>query len=210
MSYGPQNFTLESDVTDRVLEDFQAWHRLLLQWNAKINLVSKNAVERFWFRHALDSWQITRHVPTCNISTILDLGSGGGFPGLALAIAAKHQPDTAEVTLVESAGKKASFLRTVIRELDLPATVKSERVETLPHEAHDIISARAFAPLPELLDYAYPFWSDATTGLFLKGQSFEEEIRQAQKKWSFVVDLIPSKTDPEARLLKLTELQLNS
>ena len=209
MAYGRSNFAREEGLTDTVLQDFDAWHRLLMQWNAKINLVSKSAAEHFWFRHALDSWQVSRHIPA-GAQAILDLGSGSGFPGLALAIAAKDQQPTSQITLVESAGKKASFLRTVIRELNLPATVKSERAETMPPLPYNVISARAFAPRIELLNYASPFWSEATTGLFLKGQNFEDEIARAKTKWSFEADLIPSKTDPDARLLKLTKLKLNN
>lgn len=208
MAYTLSNFSREDGVTDAILSDFESWHALLLKWNAKINLVSKTALKDFWQRHALDSLQVTRHVPNAARS-VLDLGSGGGFPALAIAIAAKHSEQDRRVTLVESAGKKANFLRTVIRELSLPACVISERAENLPSQAYDIISARAFAPLPQLLTYAAPFWAEHTEGLFLKGQSALGEIIEAQQNWGFSHDLIPSKSDPDARLLKITHLHSN-
>ncbi len=205
MAYSKSQFSREPSVTDSVLADFEVWHALLQKWNTKINLVSKAALNEFWQRHALDSWQVTAHVPE-NTASILDLGSGGGFPGLALAIAAKQNQQDQRITLVESAGKKANFLRTVIRELSLPATVISERVEKLPPKTYNVISARAFAPLPELLTYAAPFWGENTTGLFLKGQSATAEITAAQQKWQFKHGLIPSQTDQDASLVILTDL----
>ena len=206
MAYGRSNFAREEGLTDTVLQNFDAWHRLLTQWNAKINLVSKSAAEHFWFRHALDSWQVSRHIPA-GAQAILDLGSGSGFPGLALAIAAKDQQPTSQITLVESAGKKASFLRTVIRELNLPATVKSERAETMPPLPYNVISARAFAPLPRLLTYAQPFWGEHTKAVLLKGQALPEELTEAQKYWSFQSDISQSRSDPQGEIVVITDLK---
>lgn len=210
MPYSAADFAAESDVSRETFVDFQHWHALLVKWNAKINLVSKGAIDAFWQRHALDSWQICRSLPHRPDLSVLDLGSGAGFPGLALAIALKQQgngADRGHVTLVESAGKKTNFLRTVIRELDLPAIATSERAETLTPAPYDVISARAFAPLPRLLTYAHPFWSEATIGLFLKGQDAAHELTDAQKDWIFDVENIPSRSDPDGILLKLTKLR---
>lgn len=207
MAYGKAQFANEPGVTPAVLDDFERWHDLLARWNAKINLVSQTALEAFWFRHACDSWQLTAHLPR-DAKTILDLGSGGGFPGLALAIYCKHT-ENGQVTLVESAGKKANFLRAVIRDLSLPAIVQSERAESLEPKPYDVISARAFAPLPRLLGYAAPFWAEDTQGLFLKGQAAEAEIAAARENWSFDSRLSESKTDPEASVLILTKLTPN-
>ncbi len=208
MVYSVGRFSNEVGVTPEILEEFKLWHALLLKWNAKINLVSKTAMTDFWQRHALDSWQVARFVPE-DAKTILDLGSGGGFPAIALAISAKHAATVRSVTMVESAGKKANFLRTVVRELQLPANVISERVESLQPQAFDVISARAFAPLPALLTYAQSFWGENTQALLLKGQSVNDEIKQARLQWSFDAELFQSQSDPTGSLLKLTNLQSN-
>ena len=153
MAYSIDDFARESNVSRETLEDYQLWHTLLLKWNRKINLVSPVALEEFWRRHALDSWQITPHIPS-KAQNSLDLGSGAGFPAIAMAIDAKYRNTDHQNLMVESAGKKASFLRAVIRELNLPAKVTSERAENLSAQPYDVISARAFAPLDRLFNYA--------------------------------------------------------
>lgn len=205
MAYSFEDFARDSNVSRETLGDYQAWQALLLKWNRKINLVSPTALDDFWRRHALDSWQIWPHIPE-NIKNFIDLGSGAGFPGLAMAIGCKAR-GLGHVTLVESAGKKTSFLRTVIRELDLPATATSERAEKIEPKAHHVITARAFAPLPRLLSYAQPFWGEGTIGLFLKGEAASEELTQSSKEWTYDVETIPSRSDSTGCLLKITELR---
>ena len=200
----PQSFQKITNVSRETIEKWGEWGELLGRWNDRINLVSSAALEDFWGRHALDSWQLWPHVPE-SARTFLDFGSGAGFPGIAMAIGCQAR-GAGQVTLVESAGKKANFLRTVIRELDLPATVWADRAEKLPPAPYDVITARAFAPLPRLLTYAHPFWAPHTTGLFLKGQTVETELTQAQKSWTFDVEKIPSRSDPAGTLLRLTGL----
>jgi len=205
MAYSFGDFARDSDVSRETLTDYQAWHALLLKWNRKINLVSPTALGDFWRRHALDSWQIWPHIPV-KASKFIDLGSGAGFPGLAMAIGCKFRGQ-GSVTLVESAGKKTTFLRTVIRELDLPATATSERAEEIESAPHDVITARAFAPLPRLFSYAQPFWGEGTIGLFLKGEAAHEELTEASKEWTYNVETIPSRSDVTGCLLKITELR---
>ena len=194
-----------SNVSRETLADYQAWHRLLLKWNRKINLVSPSALGDFWRRHAMDSWQIWPHIPK-TASKLIDLGSGAGFPGLAMAIGCKSRGQ-GSVTLVESAGKKTTFLKTVIRELNLPANAISERAENIEPESYDVITARAFAPLPRLLAYAQPFWGEGTIGLFLKGEAAEQELTESSKEWRYNVESIPSRSDVTGCLLKITELR---
>jgi len=206
MAYSMDDFARESNVSRETLEDYQAWHALLLKWNRKINLVSPAALEEFWRRHALDSWQITPHIPSiAQIS--LDLGSGAGFPAIAMAIDAKYRKTDHQTLLVESAGKKASFLRTVIRELNLPAKVMLERAESLPAQSYDVISARAFAPLGRLFNYAQPFWGKETIGLFLKGENVDAELIEAHKSWKYDVESIPSLSNATGCILKVTGLR---
>lgn len=205
MAYSFEDFARDSDVSRETLADYQAWHALLLKWNRSINLVSPSALDDFWRRHALDSWQIWPHAPK-TAEKFIDLGSGAGFPGLAMAMSCKARGQ-GDVTLVESAGKKTTFLRTVIRELGLPASATSQRAEKITPEPHDVITARAFAPLPRLFSYAQPFWGEGTVGLFLKGEAAQEELTQASKEWTYDVEKIPSRSDATGCLLKITELR---
>ena len=203
--YGAQDFAHDTGVTPETLALYVQWHALLLKWNRSINLVQARALEQFWQRHALDSHQIVSHAPS-GCKTVLDMGSGAGFPGLSMAIALRSQKD-AQVILVDSAGKKASFLRTAIRELALPGRASSERVEALSLTPVDVITARAFAPLPKLLAYALPYWHEDTQAILLKGQRAQDEIEQAKALFDFDVTLSPSLTDPEGRIVVIKGLR---
>ncbi len=205
MTYSLEDFAKESNVSRETLADYQHWHALLTKWNKHINLVSPAALDDFWRRHALDSQQVWPLAPQ-NSQSFIDLGSGAGFPGLAMAIGCKARGQ-GDVTLVESAGKKVSFLKTVIRELGIPAEAMPERAETMESKPYDVITARAFAPLPKLLAYAQPFWGAGTVGLFLKGVAVDKELTQAQKQWTFSVESIPSRSDVTGQILKITGLK---
>jgi len=200
----PVSSDLQAAFPPQILLDFEKWQGLLEKWNARINLVSDAAMADFWGRHALDSWQLWDFVPK-SAQTLLDLGSGAGFPGIAMAIGFKHR-GSGSVLLVESAGKKANFLRTVIRELDLPAKVWADRAEKFPAQTFEVITARAFAPLPRLLDYAQPFWGESTCALLLKGQTAKEELTQAAKTWKYNVVSNPSRSDESGVILKIQNL----
>ena len=168
-----EQFQRQTNVSRETLEMYQTWLNLLTHWNKRINLVAHSTLHDFWLRHALDSWQVVGLLPE-NTKPVLDMGAGAGFPGLAIAIALKDRPDT-KITLVESNGKKCNFLRTVIRELNLPAKAVQARVESLElpkEEQHfDVITARAFAPLPKLLKYSLPFWGKETVAILPKGEN---------------------------------------
>ena len=208
-TYTAHDFASEADVSRETYEAFVAWQALLVKWNSRINLVSPSALSGFWLRHALDSWQVAAHLPAAEEKlnlTCLDLGSGAGFPGLAVAIACKAR-GAGQVTLVESAGKKANFLRTVIRELGLPATVWADRAEKLAPTPYDIITARAFAPMPRLLTYAQPFWGEGTKAVLLKGQNTQAELTEAQKCWSFEHDSQQSRSDPQGEIVVVSKLR---
>jgi 16S rRNA (guanine527-N7)-methyltransferase len=204
-SYTAQDFANRDDVSRETFEDFQKYEALLTKWNRKINLVSPKAAQNFWGRHALDSWQITQYMTDAH-HECLDLGSGAGFPGIAAAIYLK-QRGQGSVTLVESAGKKASFLRTVIRELGLPAKVWADRAEKLAPHAYDLITARAFAPLPRLLTYAHPFWGEGTTALLLKGERVEEELTQSAQMWIYEAAQHVSISDSTGVVLQINALR---
>lgn len=187
------SFLSQTQVSRETLDKYEAWHSLLVKWNSRINLVAKSTLPEFWVRHALDSWQITPHFRESD-KVLLDFGSGAGFPGVAAAIALSDK-DNASITLTESAGKKASFLRTAIRELSLPAQVQGGRIEGLEPFDADVITARAFAPLDRLLSYAEPFLTDHTRLVLLKGAAVDEELEHARTTWTFTNQTVKSLTD---------------
>jgi len=204
MTFTADDFARQSNVSRETLADYKLWQALLLKWNKKINLVSQVGLDDYWSRHALDSWQLVPYLPK-NTEKIIDLGSGAGFPGISLAIACKARPQ-GSVLLVESAGKKASFLRAAVRELNIPAAVTTKRAETIPSGIYDVVSARAFAPLPRLFDYAQRFWGEKTIGLFLKGENVQDELTEAEKLWNYNVEVNTSLSDSSGSILKVTGL----
>ena len=201
-----QDFADHSNVPHGTLSDFTQWHGLLRKWNARINLVAPKEVDQFWRRHAYDSWQLTAHLPK-KWDRLVDLGSGGGFPGLAFGIFAKSSSAAREVHLVESVGKKTSFLKTVTRELSLPVTTHTARVENLAPLKADVLTARAFAPLPRLLAYAHPHLTDSAVLLLPKGETADKEIESAREGWHFDVESFKSETDTAAAILRITALR---
>lgn len=203
-------FAEETNVSRETFQTYETWRNLLTHWNKKINLVSASTIDQFWTRHALDSHQLFALAPV-GVKTWIDLGSGAGFPGLAMAIALRDKAD-ASVMMVESNGKKCNFLRAVTRELGLPAQAQQVRAEDLPPAPYDVISARAFAPLPKLLAYSARFWGEDTIGIFPKGAGWKNEVDAAELEWSFSVETRESKTDADAKILivkNLTPLEAN-
>ncbi len=205
MGFTQDNFAQATQASADVVADYARWGQLLAKWNARINLVASSSLAGFWERHAYDSWQITPHIKDMT-ETLLDLGSGAGFPALAAAIEMKSR-GRGHVYCVESAGKKVNFMRTVIRELSLPATVMAKRAEEISFNNIDCITARAFAPLPRLLSYAHSFWGPKTYGLFLKGQGLADEIRSAQDDWIFSHQSTPSLSDETGFVVNISQLK---
>lgn len=204
--YGPSEFAAEFNVSRETLTRLESYAALLIKWNKAINLVSPKSLDTLWERHFRDSAQLCDLIAT-ETKQILDLGSGGGFPGLVLAI--MLAPRGTHIEMVESDTRKALFLQTVIRETDLgdTASVTAERVEALAPRTPDVITARAFAPLPALLDYVAPHGqrngAAKTICLFLKGQSWQDELTDAQKAWTIAVETIPSLTASTGVVLKI-------
>jgi 16S rRNA (guanine527-N7)-methyltransferase len=174
---------------------------LLLHWNAKLNLIAAADAALVWDRHIADSLQLVTLIPP-EIRRAIDLGSGGGFPGLVLAIATGIEFD-----LIESDRRKASFLRTAILETAAFATVHNCRIEDARLPPAPLITARALAPLPRLLPLAAPLLAPDGVCLFLKGVKVEEELSEATRDWKVTVDRIPSQTSPEGMVLRLSGLR---
>ena len=189
------------NVSRETLCRLKTYQQLLEIWQKKLNLISSSSLPHAWDRHFLDSYQLLIHLPPEPLS-LMDLGSGAGFPGLVLAIL---RAENLSVTLVESDFKKCIFLENVSRETFSPVTVLRSRIESLDNSLKaDVITARGLAPLPQLLDYAFPLMTEKSVGLFLKGKDVEKEIEDAQKKWNFDLELYPSLTDSGGRILKVT------
>ena len=201
--FSRSDFVSQTGACDQAMRDMDAYLSLLSDWNERMNLVGPSALATFWGRHAFDSAQLLRTAP--NAKTWVDLGAGAGFPGLVLAILLKNRPG-ATVHLVESMAKRCGFLRVVSAELKLPTQVHNARAESLHLSPVDVVTARALAPLPKLLQYAYPVLRGHTVGLFLKGRDVETEIGEARKSWTFDATLIPSESDREGRILKIQRL----
>ena len=193
------------NVSRETIEGLEHFAALIEKWTAKINLISKGSLSDLWDRHILDSAQLLKICPR-NIHNWLDLGSGGGLPGVVVAILAKELIPMLTMTMVESDKRKSVFLRTAIRELDLNATVLNARIEKLPPERADVISARALAELDVLLALAEPHLTKNTVCLFQKGEKWEKELSKAQQSWSFQCDITKSKTQSGAIILKLGEV----
>ncbi|KUF09572.1 16S rRNA (guanine(527)-N(7))-methyltransferase RsmG [Pseudoponticoccus marisrubri] len=178
---------------------------LLRKWNPAINLVSRSTLDDAWTRHILDSAQILNHAPA-NPTSWADLGSGGGFPGLVVAcILAEWSPETT-VSLIESDTRKASFLRRASGALSLNTEVLAKRIEDVAPRNAQVLSARALAPLPNLLTHVHRHLSAEGTALLMKGSGHRSEIADAERSWHFTCRAHPSKTDPHAVILQIEEL----
>ena len=177
---------------------------MVLKWTKKINLISNGDAAHIWDRHILDSAQIYPHAPSCG--DWLDIGSGGGFPGIVVAIIGAELDPQRRFTLVDSDQRKCAFLRTVSRELGLNATILAARVDEFPPIGAEVLTARALDDLTSLLYHAERHLLTNGTALFPKGASWQKENEEAMKFWSYSLDVIPSETNSDATILKIKEL----
>jgi 16S rRNA (guanine527-N7)-methyltransferase len=191
---------------------FEAYAALLKQWQKAVQLVAPSTLDAVWSRHFADSAQLWALTPP-GTRTWADLGSGAGFPGLVIAILARDpgspSPDL-RITLVESDSRKAAFLREAARQAGCPVDILGTRIESSSTRDKvgpvDVVSARALAPLTDLFRLAHPFWQPQTLGLFLKGRDAEKEVDAARAVWDFELELKPSLTDPDARIVCVRNL----
>lgn len=190
------------NVSRETHQSFLRYQALAERWNAKINLVAPSTLPAFFERHIADCVQICQSIKDPHGHWV-DLGSGGGLPGVIMAILYKDAP--VQFTLIESDSRKSAFLRTALRELALTnVTILAERIEAAAPQDADVISARALAPLPLLLSYVHRHAKPDATSILMKGRRWKDEIDAAALHWRFQVDAIPSKTDPEAAILKIS------
>jgi 16S rRNA (guanine527-N7)-methyltransferase len=191
-----------SRETFAALEEFEA---LVRRWTPAINLVSKTTIPQLWDRHIVDSAQLLALSPE-SARHWVDLGSGGGFPGLVIAIMARELRPDLQVTLVESDLRKATFLRQAAQTLGLSVTIRSERIESLAPMHADVLSARALASLSDLLAFARVHLQPNGVAIFPKGARFQEELSQARTAWAFEVDTRQSLSEGDAAILVIRNI----
>ena len=169
-------------VDDVSRETLEAFAKLLMRWTSRINLVGSADDFELWDRHIMDCTRLIDLIPPGR-RRYLDIGTGAGLPGLVIAIL---RPDL-EAILIEADRRKCAFLRAVRRELSLAISIHCSRIESVDPVAADVISARALAPLSQLLDLSVPHGRQETMYLFPKGARWEQEVLTAREKWSFDV-----------------------
>ena len=203
------------DVSRETIARLDRFVELLLVWQRRTNLISPSTISSLWTRHVADSLQLVElveepppsHPPHAGEEreggVWLDLGSGGGFPGIVIACALADVPGT-QIHLIESNKKKASFLREAVRETKVPGIVHAARIETLVAAlgaGADYVTARALAPLPDLFEMIAPFLEKGAKALLLKGQDLDIELTQATKRWNIEAECVPSRTSKTGRIL---------
>jgi 16S rRNA (guanine527-N7)-methyltransferase len=201
-----EEFEQETGVSRETSDAFEQWRQLLIQWSEHTNLVGRSTLNDFWERHALDSYQLLDLIPK-NAIQIVDLGAGAGFPGIAIALGLQARQQNSHVTLVDSVSKKMEFARQAIKLTNAPASAQTIRVEAMePDKTIDVVTARAFAPLHKLLEYAFPLLKNGALGLFFKGRHYQDELTEAHKHWTFDLEVIPSRTS-DGVILSIKEVK---
>jgi 16S rRNA (guanine527-N7)-methyltransferase len=199
---GKNSFAETMNVSRETLDQFQTFEDLLVKWQKKINLVSASTLPQIWTRHFLDSAQLSDHIPSLGAS-VADIGSGAGFPGLALAIL---RPDL-KVSLIESDLRKSVFLREVATKTDTRVDLFQERVEGIAGLQVDYVTARACAPLAKLLEWSKPLLNPKGQCLYLKGEKALLELTGAQKQWMIKFEATKSLTNSKATILKIDRFE---
>lgn len=194
------------NVSRETLARLEAFLALVEKWQPAINLIANGSLPLAWERHVLDSAQLFAFCPK-NATHWVDLGSGGGFPGLIIALmAAEYQP-TMRVTLVESDKRKATFLMQAARQLDLKVELITDRAETIPPLKADVLSARALASLTALCPLVDRHLNPGGLAIFPKGALADAEVAEARRSWHFEATLMPSQTDPSGRIVTMKNLR---
>jgi 16S rRNA (guanine527-N7)-methyltransferase len=227
---GPKEFAAQFTVSRETLEYLTTYARLLEQWSKVQDLVAPSTLGDLWHRHMADSAQLLliadaksdtnraigvqeaagREVAPAAPLLWADLGTGAGFPGMVIAIMNADRPGF-RMRLYESNTRKCSFLREVARQTQAPVDILCTRIEesathpTVP--SLHVVTARALAPLESLLGLAAPLLADTTVALFLKGRNALREIEAATRDWRFDVELHPSLTDPDGRIVAIRHLK---
>jgi 16S rRNA (guanine527-N7)-methyltransferase len=204
---GPEQFAEAFKVPRETIHRLIRYADLLNDWQKRVNLVSAKSLPHLWDRHFADSAQILRLAPDAKVW--LDLGSGAGFPGLVIAILQANHANF-RMHLVEATAKKCAFLAEVARATSAPVEIHCMRIEELSKTATslkpEIITARALAPLPRLLELAAPWFGRGVRGLFMKGRAARQEIDAAKRRFNFTCELHPSMTAEESSIVEISDV----
>ena len=200
-----KKFIENFSVSHETICQLKTYLSLLQEWQTKFNLVSKSSLEDAWNRHFLDSMQLFKYIPKTK-KTLVDFGSGAGFPGMVLAIMAKENTPYLKVTLVESIKKKTMYLNEVAKVTSTPVTIINDRIENLKKLQFDVITSRAMTSLTDLLQYSYPFCHKDSVCIFPKGKNYALELSEAHKNWHFKCHIEPNEMSEEGRILIITDI----
>ncbi|MCC6001833.1 MAG: 16S rRNA (guanine(527)-N(7))-methyltransferase RsmG [Pararhodobacter sp.] len=194
------------NVSRETRERLEVYAEQLRRWTKTVNLVSRNEIGKLWHRHIVDSAQLW---PLRNQATRrwVDLGSGGGLPGVVLAILAAEKDTGINFHLVESDKRKAAFLRMMSAELGLKLTIHTDRAEILQPLEADTLTARALAPLPILLGYVSRHLSPDGVALLPKGHGVHAEMEEALQTWQYAATVHPSVVDSGSVILQITNIR---
>ncbi len=195
------------NVSRETFSKLEVYHSSLLEWQNKFNLVSKNSLDDAWNRHFIDSIQLVEYIPD-DAKSLIDMGSGAGFPGMVLAILLNERTPYLKVTLVESITKKTLYLNHVKETASVKVEIINGRVEQIKNRKFDVVTSRAMTSLIDLLDYAYPFLNKKGVCVFPKGKSWNEEVNIAKNKWNFNFEVFDSKTSEEGKIILIRNLVL--
>ena len=189
-------------LSSAVQDHFKIYHDVLMKWQKKINLISTKTVDDIWERHFLDSGQLYKFIPDPENNIIVDLGSGAGFPALILSImGCRH------VSAVEVDNRKCIFMSEISRLTSAPIKIINQKIEAVRDIEADIITARALAPVVDLIRLGLPLLKQDGVFLLLKGENWEAEIKEAEKYYKFSVESHSSATEAKSRILKLFHVE---
>ncbi len=198
-------FVKSLNVSRETLKSFYEYEALLSKWNEKINLVSKNTLVNIWERHFLDSGQIIKHVEASGKRWV-DVGSGAGFPGLVVSLLLRDRRIDCELVLVEKNPKKGFFLKEVIRKLNLSVEVVNDNIDTLEPLNADILTARAFSELNNLIEIAFRHRKKEGICLFLKGENYRIELDKTLNYWFFDYDIVDSLSSSSGKIIRVKKI----
>jgi len=197
------------NVSRETFKLFSRYVNILTDWQAKMNLVSSQSLEKIWTRHIADSLQLYQHL-NGDVKLVYDVGSGAGFPAIVLAILSMVEQRPIKFKLIESITKKTVYLNTLKDELDLKnVEIINARSETLKLPPADIITARAVATLDKLFGLIKPLSDKHTIFIFPKGKSYQEELIEAKKHWNFELEILQNMVEPEGVILRIANLRKN-
>ena len=198
-------FVKSLNVSRETLNGFYEYETLLSKWNEKINLVSKNTLVDIWERHFLDSGQIIKHVEASGKRWV-DVGSGAGFPGLVVALLLRDRKIDCDLVLVEKNSKKGFFLNEVIRKLNLSVEVVNENIDNLEPLNADILTARAFSELNNLIEIAFRHRKKEGICIFLKGENYRIELDKTLNYWFFDYDIVDSLSSSSGKIIRVKKI----